>query len=190
MTPQQTRSGGCAAPFAVAATLPSVYRQGDRIVLNREGLPLPSCHCFKCNEPASHRVRKTYSSPDRFLFLLLTICPILVPVILPLHIIRRKRTAVEFGICDQCRERRLAGLVTGSALLLASVPLFTFAFLTLNSTGIFPFIGGAVLLGLGLFALGGSNHIADAQHADDRRLLLRGGGEAFLRSLPETGTLS
>jgi hypothetical protein len=162
-----------------------VIRNHGTLLVDRFGAPLPSCRCFLCNAPAEHQVRKTFRSTGGRARYLILLQPLLIPLLLPLHLLRRNGVSVTFGLCRDCRERQLLGIALGICFLFGSVPLLVHGALTIASLGLIPALGGACLAAAGILTIGRSRHLADPKHLDARWLVLRGGGPRFLEAIPE-----
>ena len=178
-----------AAPPARAASQ-AIFRIGKAIHIDRHGQAVPTHRCFKCNCAAHHEVRKSFSSTGGLLRLLILLQPLLIPFLLPVYLLRRNRVSVAFGLCDDCRERRALGSTIGAALLIASVPFFVSGALTIATVGPVLGFGGGTLLTAGFLTLCHCRHLADSKHVDERWIVLRGGGEPFLATIPQANRLT
>ena len=55
------------------------------------GQPIPTDRCFKCNCSASHEVRRTYASTGGLMRYLVILQPLLIPFLLPFHLMHQNR---------------------------------------------------------------------------------------------------
>ena len=170
---------------ASSPVIQPVMRNAGNLLIDRLGAPIPTDRCFKCNCSARHEVRKTFTSTGGFMRYLVVLQPLLIPVLLPFFLMRQKRISVAFGICGDCQERRHLGLVLGVAFLIASVPLFVYGVLTITTIGPVAGFAGATLSAAGLLTMVYSRHLADSKHIDGRWIVLSGGGQPFLETIPE-----
>lgn len=154
------------------------------LLLDRKGTPLPTHRCFKCNCEAKHQVRRTFVEDGGFWRLLVVLQPLLIPILLPLHLMRRQKVKLSFGLCDTCRDRRGSGLALGLMFVFTSVPFFVYAGMHLASIGPIVGIGGACLLCAGLLTVLYSRHLADSAVVGERWIILNGAGPKFLEDIP------
>jgi hypothetical protein len=85
------------------------WRQGDTIVVAREGAALPD-RCVKCNAPTSFKMlRKMYWHPVWVYFLIL----VSVWIYIILALIMRKKAQVHVGVCDEHQRQRKNAIMMG-----------------------------------------------------------------------------
>lgn len=154
------------------------------LLLDRKGDPLPTHRCFKCNCEAKHQIRRTFVEDGGFWRILVVLQPLLIPILLPLHLMRRQKVKLSFGLCETCRDRRNSGLALGLMFVFTSVPFFVYAGAHLATIGPIVGVGGACLLAAGLLTILYSRHLADSPVVGERWIVLNGGGPKFLEEFP------
>ncbi|HEX5462179.1 MAG TPA: hypothetical protein VFX20_19595 [Steroidobacteraceae bacterium] len=169
------------ASLAGAAVTPSVsggaWRDGTVLILTREA-SLPS-RCVRCNEPSAEptKTRRIYwHSPWLYLLILANF---LIYALVALIV--RKKAVVAPGLCSAHKKRRLTGIVTAWALLIAG-----FALMFMGITGGKPGVAvvGLLLILVALLVSASVTRIVRAKRIDAQYIQLKGCGAAFLDSMP------
>jgi hypothetical protein len=156
----------------------NVWRDGREFVLGKE-TKMPD-RCIKCNAPATggRLKRRFYWHPPGYYLLLLAIP--LIYVLFALFI--TKRATVEIGVCERHRRQRIWTIAGSWMAVIAGIAVFPVAMMN-NLEWAVPI--GCVLVAGGIaYGVLRSPLVAPSK-IDDQFVWLRGGGTAFLESLPE-----
>ena len=94
-------------------------RNGRHLVVPRAMSMLPN-YCIKCGDPGAKNLRKTYSWHHPGFFLLVFLSPIVYAILAAPFC---KRMALQVSLCKAHATRRLILLLSGTLLLLGSIPL-------------------------------------------------------------------
>lgn len=155
-----------------------VWREDKVVVLARDH-ELPD-RCVKCNEPADEptKTRKVYwHHPGYYVLLLINV---ILYVIVALF--ARKTVDVNPGLCARHKQKRSNGIWLGWGGLVGGFIAMSWAFQNhrpgLGLLLLFATLG-CVIAGLIM------SRIVYAKRIDDRYVLLKGCGPAFLEGLPE-----
>jgi hypothetical protein len=155
-----------------------VWRSENIVIVAREA-DLPE-RCVKCNDPADEptRKRKVYWHHPGF-YAVLLINAILYIIV---AMIARKTASLHPGLCARHKQKRLLGICIGWGGFILGSSAMVMAWGS-NHAG-----AGLLLLfaTLGLIITGMiMSRIVYAKRIDERYVLLKGCGEAFLEGLPE-----
>lgn len=157
----------------------SVFQSGKMLLLLRQGLPLPTDRCFKCNAPATVMKRKNLSwhHPSIYLGIL---AGLLVYIILAICL--QKKASVEFGLCEGCNSKRKLWITIWTIAMLSVIPLIALSISQENGiyalVGVFTFFAGAIGLLVSL-------RLGFPKKIDDAQIVLAGSCEEFRRPFPQ-----
>ena len=148
------------------------------LLLLRQGLPLPTDRCFRCNNPAKVTKSKNlvWHHPSVYFGLL---AGILVYIILALCL--QKRATVEFGLCEKCNGRRTLWVAIWTLCTLSIIPLIALA---ISQESAIPVLAGVILFVTGLIGLIICLRIGYPKRIDEVRIVLAGSSPAFRDNFP------
>jgi hypothetical protein len=155
-----------------------VWRDGRQFVLAVEGTELPD-RCVKCNVPVNGsrlKRRLMWHHPAVYLLIFLNL---LIYAIVALCI--RKRATIQIGVCPRHRSERVWTIAGSWAAALLGIVLFGFG---VNSSEALCWLGGLLFVGGAIYGFLRGPMVAAGRIGEDF-VWVRGGGRAFLESLPD-----
>ena len=163
-----------------------LYRKGKLLVVVPNAI-FPD-RCIKCNEPTSHRLKRSLSWHTPALYLLVIASPIIYIIA---ALLMRKRTEVQVPLAARYLAKRRTNMLVAVSLLLVGAVAFGFGVAMIesqepnlfNQAGILMLVGPILWFIASLWGILGCRVISP-KYIDDRHAQVEGVCEEFLAMLP------